>query len=241
MHRFHAPPSSFEAGRVTLSGDETHHLRDVLRHAAGDEVRVFDGHGNEFVCRIESVRKNGTMLEVIGPARAAAAESPLDLTLAAAVLKGEKLDFVVQKAVELGVRRFIPLQTARGDVRVKDIEKKLQRWRRIGLDAAKQCGRARLMEIGHPSDLTRFLDETVTDGSPTILFAERGGTGLQDLAKCSKITALIGPEGGWDDQELTSASARNVRIVTLDGRIMRAETAAISIAAILQHRFGDLH
>jgi 16S rRNA (uracil1498-N3)-methyltransferase len=239
MRRFYAPRSRFSGHTVVLDGHESRHLRDVLRLKRGDEVHVFDGEGREFLCRVELADKTGTMLRLDREVSPVSPESPLDLTLAAAVLKGEKFDLVVQKAVELGLTTLIPLQTARCDVKISNAEKKLDRWRKIALEAAKQSGRARLLEIPRIFDLPAFLDDHQGSGD-LIMFSERGGDSFASVKPAKKITALIGPEGGWEDSEIEAAREKGSRIVTLGGRILRAETAAISIAAILQHRFGDM-
>jgi 16S rRNA (uracil1498-N3)-methyltransferase len=238
MRRFYAPRGNIDEKSVTLGDEETRHLRDVLRLKAGDEVRVFDGEGREFSCLIAKIGKKESSLEITSEVEAASPESGLELTLAVSLLKGEKFDLVVQKAVELGVRTLVPLETLRCDVKVRDEGKKLDRWRKIALEACKQSGRARLMEIANVTDFSEFIDRA-KDGS-FILFSERGGEDFSSIKPGKKITAVIGPEGGWEDSEIDDARRKGFAVTTLGGRILRAETAAISIAAILQHRFGDL-
>ncbi len=240
MHRFYAPNSAISSGQVHLAADETHHLRDVLRKLPGDPVHIFDGEGSEFLCRIVTVSKNETVLEIIETV-VPVAESSLDLTLASTVMKGEKYELIIQKAVELGVTTFVPLISIRSEVRRKDVEKRLVRWRRIALDAAKQCGRAKEMSIGGIHDAIEFVRKKEGENGPRIMFAERGGGEFSSIKKDRKMTAMIGPKGGWEDSEIEAARDSGFTIVTLGGRIMRAETAAISIVAILQHRFGDLN
>lgn len=237
MRRFYAPPENFKNENVFLSEEETRHLRDVLRLRESETVKVFDGVNHEFVCKIEKIEKRQTVLKIIEETEPSAPESNLDLTLAVALLKGEKFDLVVQKAVELGVKNFVPLVTKRCDVKIKDADKKRERWRKIALEASKQSGRAGLMKIETPIDFEKFI-ETATGAK--ILFSERGGANFSEISEAKKITAVIGAEGGWEDAEIESASAKGFQIVTLGGRILRAETAAISMAAILQHQFGDL-
>ncbi len=162
----------------------------------------------------------------------------MNLTLAVALLKGEKFDLVVQKAVELGVTTLVPLNTKRADVKLKEHEKKVERWRKIALEACKQSGRAKLMRIENPSN---FADYIKTANGAKILFAERGGESFSAIEKSETITAFVGAEGGWEDAEIEAAKAENFQIITFGGRILRAETAAISVAAILQNRFGDLN
>lgn len=239
MRRFYAPRSRFSGHTIVLDGHESRHLRDVLRLKKGDGVHVFDGEGREFLCRVEYIDKKGVMLRSDGEVPPASPESPLELTLAAAILKGEKFDVVVQKAVELGVTALIPLQTARCDVKISNAEKRLDRWRKIALEAAKQSGRAKLMEIPGIFDLQALLEGSEAHEN-FVMFSERSGAGFSSLKPNQKITALVGPEGGWDDTEIEAAGAKGCAIVTLGGRVLRAETAAISIAAVLQHRFGDM-
>jgi len=237
MHRFYAPAQNFVSDSVTLNADETHHLRDVLRLGVGDEVSVFDGEGREFRGGIREIQKNSASLSVIEETRPTSPESSLAITVAATVLNGEKYDLIIQKAVELGVVSLIPLHTIRCDVKLKDAARRVNRWRRIALEATKQTGRAKIMQIEEPAELSSVIDKNETD---VVLFSERDGKSFSTLKPGKKITALFGPKGGWDDAELEAARSLGVNIVTLGGRILRAETASIAITAILQHRFGDL-
>lgn len=238
MRRFYAPIESFVGEIVTLDTDETRHLRDVLRLSVGEYVSVFNGAGREFRCEVCEITKKNSSLKVIEEVRPASPESSFDITIAATVLNGEKYDLIVQKAVELGVVALIPLQTIRCDVKVKDAAKRLSRWRRIALEATKQTGRAKIMQILEPTDLDSLI--TNSDGD-LVMFSERDGDNFSTLMRSKKITAIFGPKGGWDDSELEAARLRNVTLTTLGGRILRAETAAIAITAVLQHRFGDLN
>ncbi len=241
MRRFYAPKASFTTTTVTLDHDEAKHLRDVLRLKIGDDIAVFDGEGIEYLCRIETVRKSESTAAVVKKIEPSAPESPLHLTLASVVIPGDKYDLIVQKAVELGVTKFVPLASIRSEVKLKDLPKKLTRWRRIALDAAKQCGRARLMSIEEPQNVAEFMETTRTQNCPKIFFSEREGAKLPELNAPKEMITVIGPKGGWDDAELKTAQANDLSIVTLGGRILRAETAAIALTAILQHRFGDVN
>lgn len=243
MRRFYAPAENFSNEKITLRAEESKHLQTVLRLRAGAEVFVFDGAGAEFSCVVETLYKNETALKIVEKVPPKAPESKLDLTLAVALLKGEKFDFVVQKACELGASRIIPLETRRADVKIKnaaDAKKKLERWRRIALEAAKQSGRARLMEICTPVSFEKFVRQA---SGARILFAETGGQNFKDFSgkNHSEITAATGAEGGWEEAEIEFARAENFHVITLGGRILRAETAAIAIAALLQNHFGDLN
>lgn len=238
MRRFYSPKENFKDGNVILKVEETRHLKNVLRLSAGQEVSVFDGLGKEYLCHILEVKKKQTILKIIREIPKTEIESGLNLTLAVSVLKGDKLDLVIQKAVELGVTKFIPLVTKRCDVKLRNEEKKLERWRKIIIESAKQCGRTKLMEITRSHQFEKFVIEA--EGTK-LLFSERKGKAFSNIRTVGKITATIGPEGGWEDAELESAGGGGFQIITLGGRILRAETAAISIATILQHRFGDFN
>ncbi len=236
MRRFYSSIQQFQSEIVVLNLEETRHLRDVLRLKETAVVQVFDGAGREFLCEIQKIEKKETLLKIIEETTPPAPESNLNLILAVALLKGEKFDLVVQKAVELGVTSLVPLNTKRAEVQLKDTNKRLERWRKIALEAAKQSGRAKLMTIEKPLEFKDFIE---TANGTRILFAERGGARFSDIKETKKITAAVGAEGGWEALEIESAREKDFQIITFGGRILRAETAAVSIAAVLQHRFGD--
>jgi 16S rRNA (uracil1498-N3)-methyltransferase len=261
--RFYSPPENFsdDGARVALSREETRHLAGSLRLAAGEEVYVFDGAGREFLCTVaadDDVRSGagrGATLEVRGEVEPSCAESPLGLTLCVALLKGEKFDLVVQKATELGAVGIHPVETARADVKLprgergEGARKRVERWRRIAVEAAKQSGRARVPRVAEPSSLKGLLAEDFAGAagaeSPRLIFTERGGRSLVGAAgawaeKPARVAALVGPEGGWEEAEIRQAVESGWEPVTLGGRVMRAETAGIVVAALLQHLCGDL-
>jgi 16S rRNA (uracil1498-N3)-methyltransferase len=248
--RFYAPPSAFDSSltRITLAPDEARHLREVLRLKVGDEVYVFNGAGKEFHCSVEEARRDVSHLRVVREVEAARPESPLHLTLAVALLKGEKFDLVVQKATELGVTVIVPVVTKLADIRLRDesdVVKRMTRWQRIALEAAKQCGRAVVPEIPAPvAFATLVLHAVAEPQSNCLMFSERNGESLIETKKLlstkARLTALVGSEGGWTDEEIMMASDQGWRIITLGGRTLRAETAAIAAAVLLQHFAGDL-
>jgi 16S rRNA (uracil1498-N3)-methyltransferase len=242
--RFYAAPDAINGSLVELARDETHHLARVLRLAVGDEAFVFDGCGHEYRCRIFSLDNHRAQLEVIGPLTDSV-ESPIALTLAQALVKGEKFDFIVQKAAELGVRRIVPLITRYADVKLNDEKsaKRLARWQRIALEALKQSGRRQLIDIAHPMMVAALL-ESRAPLSAILVFSERGGdsitTALAKAVESQNVIACIGPEGGWSDTELEQFAARGAQAVTLGPRTLRTETAAIVALALIQNARGDL-
>jgi 16S rRNA (uracil1498-N3)-methyltransferase len=263
--RFYAPPAAFapDGGSVALAREETLHLRNVLRLKAGEEAFVFDGEGREYACIVGgSAAGRGraaetATLEVRGQVEPERAESPLDLTLGLALLKGEKFDLVVQKATELGVWRIVPVETKRADVRLREraggreATDRVARWRRLALEAAKQSGRARLPEVCAPVAFQSLIEEANAacgegeEVARRLFFTERGGRSLVETigewpTRPAKLTALVGAEGGWDNEEIARASAAGWLAVTFGGRVLRAETAAIVVTGLLQHLCGDL-
>jgi 16S rRNA (uracil1498-N3)-methyltransferase len=245
--RFHALPGAFNLTQntVTLLADEARHLRDVLRLRAGDEVYVFNGLGREFRCFVTNTTRDAAELRLDAEVEPARPESQLQLNLCAALLKGEKFDLVVQKVTELGVSKISPLVTRYADIHLRDetdAAKRVSRWQRIALEAAKQSGRAVVPEISLPVSFDSLLAGT-RDDNFCLMFSERDGgdlSSLQTQPAPRVVTALVGSEGGWSDEELERAQARNFHVITLGGRTLRAETAAITITALLQHLFGDL-
>src|SRR5882762_8175798 len=179
--RFYAPPGAFSSKleSVTLASDEARHLRDVLRLKPGDESYVFDGAGKEFQCRVEKSGRDTAQLKVISEVEPARPESPLQLTLAVALLKGEKFDLVVQKATELGVARVVPVITKHADIRLRDesdAAKRVARWQRIALEAAKQSGRALVPAITSPVSFESLIQDAGTNRElHYLMFSERDG------------------------------------------------------------------
>jgi 16S rRNA (uracil1498-N3)-methyltransferase len=243
--RFYALPEDINPSLVNLASDETHHLVRVIRSKAGDEVFVFDGCGNEYRCSFVGEKGGRAQLRVIEPLDDIV-ESPLDLTLAQTLAKGEKFDLIVQKATELGVRRIIPLATRYADVKLDQdqIGSRVDRWKRISLEALKQCGRRRLVEISAPIALSKMFESRGPETRSVLIFSEKGGSSiaasLEDLGDLSSVTLLIGPEGGWGDDELGLVAECGGKAVTLGPRILRTETAALAAITLVQHALGDL-
>jgi 16S rRNA (uracil1498-N3)-methyltransferase len=229
-----------EAGNVPLLEDERHYLRDVLRLAPGDPLEVFDGEGGLHDARLGPA---GDAL-ALGPRRAAPAPAAR-IHLAFALAKGEKNDLVVQKATELGVACLLPFAGARSVVKL-DAERgaeRARRWRRIAEEAARQCGRADVPEVRAPARLSHVLSGVApaASGACLLAFDAAGAPLAEALDPAAPLhLAVTGPEGGLTPEELAACAAAGARLVRLGPRILRAETAAIAVVALLQHRLGDL-
>jgi 16S rRNA (uracil1498-N3)-methyltransferase len=227
--------------RCQLSGSAANHLVRVLRLGIGAAVTLFDGAGGEYAARIESLRKDAVLIEV-GAHAAVERESPLAVTLAQGVSRGERMDWVIQKATELGVRRIVPLITQRSVVRLdaRQAQKKSQHWRGITIAACEQCGRNRLPELAAPVDLPDFLGSTAAGDDLRLLLSPLGSLHIGAIKSVGNIILLIGPEGGLAPEEGAAAIAQGFVPVQLGPRILRTETAAIAALAALQQTFGDL-
>ena len=220
--RFYAPPEAFSSDltSLTLQAEEARHLRDVLRLRPGDRVHVFDGAGKEFECSIEESRKDSAELRVLTEVAPARPESPLELTLAVALLKSDKFDLVVQKATELGVARVVPVATRLADIRLRDdsdASKRVARWQRIALEASKQSGRAHVPDVSQPISVLELVQATDANGQRRLMFSEREGQSLlavKNILDVKKVVALVGSEGGWTDEEISLARDNDWGVVT---------------------------
>ena len=227
--------------RLVIAGSAANHIMRVLRLRSGAALTVFDGTGGEFGARIEEFRKDSVVVAV-EEHRPLERESPLPLTLAQGISRGERMDWIIQKATELGTSRIVPVFTKRSVVRLdeKQAERKLQHWRAIAVSACEQCGRNRVPDLASPVDFFEALP--AESSSPTrLLLSPTGDLRIDDLKDVgSGITVLIGPEGGLEDVEQESAVAAGFKAVRLGPRVLRTETAAIAALTIIQRFFGDL-
>lgn len=239
-HRFFASPAQLRGAVITLALDEAHHLSRVLRLAPGNTAYCFDGQGAEYECEVQRVSRDEVTLRIVSRL-GNEVESPLHLTLAQGMTKGDKFDWIVQKAVELGCSRFVPLITEHSEVRRTDgLDQKMLRWRRIALEATKQCGRRTIMEIA-PAVAFGDLCESMRDEKKfALFFSERKGLRLGNAHVGREVTLVIGPEGGWSERESHLAEECGLIPVHLGSRVLRAETAAVTAVALAQYVFGDL-
>ncbi len=244
--RFLIPPDELpDAAGTTavLSGPEHHHLSRVLRLKEGDAVSLFDGEGRGYDGVIESVGKDATRIR-LGEKDRRSVEPSLRVVLAQAIPHHDKMDLVVQKTTEIGVAVIVPILSQRSVMRPGPASgRRLERWRRIVAEAARQSGRLAIPEVASPVPWTTFLEGLADDGSDRLILspAAPDSEGWGPAAGGSRGAILaIGPEGGWSPEEEKAATERGFRAVSLGGRVLRAETAAIVAAALALHAAGDL-
>ena len=241
LTRVHVSEPLTAGHRHTLEGDAANHIMRVLRLRPGDALALFDGRGGEHAARVEGFRKDAVIVEV-GERSATAVESPLSLTLAQGVSRGERMDWVVQKATELGVSCISPVMTERTMVKLdaQQAERKRLHWRGIAIAACEQSGRDRIPEIGTPLGLPEFLGR-VDARATRVLLSPAGTLRIADLPRPEGgVLVLIGPEGGLAEPEQRAAIAAGFVGVRLGPRVLRTETAAVAALTLLQYRFGDL-
>jgi 16S rRNA (uracil1498-N3)-methyltransferase len=241
LTRVHVPGPLASGARHTIEGDAANHITRVLRLELGGSLIVFDGQGGEYSARIESFRKKSVTIEVRDRSPTSR-ESSLSLTLAQGVSRGERMDWVVQKATELGVSAIVPVLTERTMVKLdaRQSERKLAHWQGIATAACEQSGRDRLPHVVAPLPLNDFL-RGIDPQSTRVLLSPTGiqrVTGLK--APERKVIVLIGPEGGLSEVEQRSAIGAGFIAVRMGPRVLRTETAAVAALTLLQHQFGDL-
>ena len=218
------------------------HLVRVLRLQEGDRLTVFDGAGREYAATIASIRAERVEVR-LGAAQPALPESPLEITLAQGISRGDRMDYAIQKATELGVARIAPLLCERSVVKL-DAEqalRKLEHWRGIAIAACEQCGRATVPEINAPRRYADYLSLGATAGVRRLVLAPQAVQSLGGLATTlERVELLIGPEGGLSDEELRLATLTGYEALRLGPRVLRTETAAAAAIAALQTLYGDL-
>ncbi len=237
-------PVSNEGGSINISGEKARYLIKVLRCQKGDHIEVFDGKGRAFRCLIRDITKKGVTAEVID-IQPCNTESPLNLILLQGLLKGEKMDMVIQKTTELGIKEIFPVITERSQLRDTG---KVIRWRKIAEDASRQSGRSIIPVIHEPIGYRPVLDMICSmdwnsipasqDMIKGLIFYEGGGLPLKDavqrLVSRTSVFILIGPEGGFTRDEVQMAEKVGFLSVSIGRRIMRAETAAIVSIALVE-------
>jgi 16S rRNA (uracil1498-N3)-methyltransferase len=244
LTRVHVPGPLAAGATLELGPRAGQHLVRVLRLERGAPLTVFDGAGHEHAATIASVR-DARVHVLLGEALAPAAESPLAITLAQGVSRGERMDYAIQKATELGVTRIVPLLCERSVVKLDadQAARKLEHWQGVATAAAEQSGRAVVPAIDAPRRYLEHLGVAAAPGpaGARLVLAPLAAQGPAALpAGLARIELLIGPEGGLSESELQAAALRGYAALRLGPRVLRTETAAAAAIAVLQARYGDL-
>lgn len=230
--------------RLVLPDAAAAHLLRVLRAGIGDACVLFNGDGRDYDAHIVAAGKTSAEVEILD-SRMLDNESPLRITLLQALARGEKMDWILQKATELGVADFVPVTSERSEVRLdeKRLDKRLAHWRGVVVSACGQSGRALVPGVSAPSTLAQALASLPTTARQ-LLLDPQAGTGLQSLPsqgnQGTEVVLAIGPEGGWSSRDSATLHAAGFEGIRLGPRILRTETAGIAAIAALQARYGDL-
>ncbi|UZQ84970.1 16S rRNA (uracil(1498)-N(3))-methyltransferase [Thermoclostridium stercorarium] len=255
MHRFLVSPESIKDNTVYITGEDFKHVVQVLRFKAGDRILVFDGTGLEYETELVSVEK-GKVTGKIVKAYAPDTEAKKTVILFQGMPKTDKMELIIQKTVELGVSRIVPVYTRYSVVREKDgkIESKLDRWNRISREACKQSRRVLVPTVERPVDYHQALrmwkeiesNESAACSLAVFCYENEDKNCFKELLKCYNIDYIravgifIGPEGGFSEEEVQLAKDYDIIPVGLGKRILRTETAAIAVLSIIMHEMGEM-
>ncbi len=249
-HRFFVPPPQIHDGNVCIRGTDVWHMTKVLRLSPGQKIVVFDGTGREYLVVLETVKRQ-EVFGVIQEQWAQVSESRLKLTLVQAIPKADKMDLIVQKAAEIGVNEIIPLNSARSVWGTKTkhsqpakVHQRLERWSRIGIEAAKQSGRSSVPLIRPVLSLDELFIQPQQADVKLLLWEEEEQRTFKETLRTQKspvqsAAIVIGPEGGFSQEESERFHQHGYLPVLLGKRILRTETAGLVVLGILQYEFGD--
>lgn len=231
-------------GIAKISGDDAHHIINVLRFKIGEELIISDGE-NQYITSIIGIEDSSVILKII-ESYDKAVESPIDITLFQGLPKSDKMDLIVQKCTEIGVKRIVPIETEFSLIKIKEksIDKKINRWEKISQEASKQSGRSIVPDVLMPVDFKMALNSINEFDLCLIPYEKENSIKLKDVLKkhsdAKNICVFIGPEGGFSDNEIEIAVKFGVVPVTLGPRILRTETAGIVASSIILYELGDL-
>ncbi len=241
MHKFFT--EAIASGDAVITGEDVRHAWKVLRLKIGDRVLVNDLAGQDYLGEIRLIDKSQVVVRLLETS-AVSNESPLAVTIYQGLPKGQKMDLIAQKLTELGAHRLVPVITRRVVPEVRNDYRKLDRLRRIVLEASKQARRSRIMEVAEPKELSDLTDELSQLDLVLVPYEEMTGQGIAALEPriraAASIGVIVGPEGGFEPEEIAALRSRGAEIITLGPRILRTETCALTVTSILQYLAGDL-
>jgi len=246
VYHFFVQPEQVSEGNVRIVGTDVNHIKNVLRMKIGEEICVSDGCDNDYYCRIVMCEKDEVIAEIIGVEKSSA-KLGAEIYLFQGLPKSDKMELIIQKAVELGVTKIIPVDTKRCVVKLDDkkAEAKIKRWQSISESAAKQSGRNEIPEVGN---VMRFQDAVkfVQDFDVKLIPYECSDKSMKDTRELissikpgMKVAVFIGPEGGFEEKEIELAKECGIVPITLGKRILRTETAGLMVLSIMVYQLED--
>jgi 16S rRNA (uracil1498-N3)-methyltransferase len=230
-----------EGKDLDLEPEQSHYLGNVLRMTEGASLQVFNAECGEYRATIGTLKKSKASI-VIEQKIADYTAPPLKIHLVLGISRGDRMDYAIQKSIELGVNSITPMYSEFGEVRFKQadrLQRKLQHWQKIAISAAEQCGRLDVPTINEPKEFGFCLDRAADE--KTVLFEPDADESIKDIAIAASVTVVVGPEGGFSAAELDAAKQfSNCHLVKLGPRVLRTETAPVVALSVIQQLYGDL-
>jgi 16S rRNA (uracil1498-N3)-methyltransferase len=244
MPKFFVKTSDINNQEINITGEDVNHIKNVLRLKLGDNILVCNGNGMDYIVRLERFEPLQIKTSII-QSNINKTEPTVNVTLFQGIPKSDKMDLIIQKCVELGVSKIVPVITERTIVKIenqKDAIKKTERWQKIITEAAKQCNRGVIPQVVLPVIYDEALKEAGAAELGIIPYEKETVNGLRGLLKpgIKNVSVIIGPEGGFTENEVRKAENMGIYSVTLGPRILRTETAGIAMMSILMYELGDV-
>jgi len=240
LPRFFISSGQVSGGTILIAGEDVRHIAMVMRMKAGDELLLCDGKGTEYTVKIADIGRSDVKTEIVSQSKKEIRK--FRITLGQGLPKSDKMDFIVQKATELGVSNIVPLVTARTIVKIKDEEKRIVRWQKIAREAAMQSNRIDIPQVEHLMKFSDFIETFDARSRPLLLLSWEEGTEpikniLRQNPEAQDIIVLIGPEGGHSSAEAMAARDKGFHLVSLGPNILRTETAAVAVLSMIGYEY----
>lgn len=245
MHRFFVDDSQIYEDYIRIIGGDVNHIKNVLRLSKNEKIEISNKDGKRFVAKISSIQSN-VIIATILEQRQGLNEPDTKVVLFQGLPKASKMDFIIQKTVEIGIDEIYPVITNRTIVKIKDVKKvnkKIERWNKIALEAAKQCKRDIVPKINDVINFDKMLNMLSNEKNIIVPYEDEKNLSIKEILKdCNRntISLIIGPEGGFETEEIRRLKKIDANIVTLGPRILRSETAGMVALSIILYEFGDL-
>lgn len=245
MHRFFVDKENIQSDKITITGEDVKHIKNVLRLSEQDEVCLCDKQGTDYIVRIVDLSKEKIICEIV-ETKSSNTEPPVEIILYQGIPKATKMDLIIQKSTEIGVAKIVPVLTSRTIVKIQDMkkeEKKLERWSKIAEESAKQSRRSIIPEIPKIYTFDDMMKELKDNGLIIVPYENEKKVGIKEVLKdkpSRKVNIVIGPEGGFEEDEVQMLKTIDANIVSLGPRILRTETAGFVTSALVLYELGDL-
>jgi len=245
MHRFFVEIDNINRDNIIITGEDVLHISKVLRLKVGDEIVICDGQGMDYYAAIEDINKKEVRTRILKK-ELSKSEPTINVILYQGIPKGAKMDVIIQKCTELGICKIVPVVNARNVVKLsdeKDVRKKVERWQRIAMEAAKQSRRGIIPKIEMPIEYEKALEEAAELDLAIIPYELEKKNALKEAIHGKNIRYMgifIGPEGGYEDEEIAAALEKGIIPVTLGPRILRTETAGSAVLSCIMYEFDEM-